>query len=102
MSIRPKQFARIGEFYLEEAVLDVLFETRRKFDEEGAKKEYLGPADISRGAGIFREPVPGTNSGTDTIVWGILNKLLKDGRVEKCNKPKGYKITDKEYVSRKD
>ena len=28
--IRPKQFTRIGEFHLEEAILDVLLEARPK------------------------------------------------------------------------
>ncbi len=39
--IRPKQFARIGEFCLEEAVLDVLLEAKHG-------SECLGPAEISK------------------------------------------------------
>lgn len=43
--IRPKQLARMGEFYLEEAVLDVLLEAKH----EG---QCLGAAEISRRASI--------------------------------------------------
>jgi len=46
--IRPKQLARLGEFHLEEAILDVLLEARHE-------ELCLGAAEISRQAGIYRE-----------------------------------------------
>lgn len=102
MSTRPKQLARKGEFYLEEAVLDVLLEARHQ-------NECLGRAEIGRRAGIFREPGHAGTGGNDAIVWGLLGKLAKQGRVEPClqnsdepDKKKGWKLTDEEYQTRKD
>lgn len=102
MNIRPKRLARIGEFNLEEAVLDVLLEARHE-------RECLGPAEISKRAGIFREPGHAMTSGNDAIVWGILGKLAKHGRIEKCPQDKGkshklngWKLTESEYRSRRD
>lgn len=100
--IRPKQFARLGEFYLEEAVLDVLLEAK-----EGG--ECLGAAEIGKRAGIFRESGYAMASGNDAIVWGILGKLVKHGRIQKCpqnrakpDKKDGWELTDEEYMVRRD
>lgn len=102
MDIRPKQLARIGEFSLEEAVLDVLLEAR-------SKGECLGPAAISKRAGIFRETGHAMSAGNDAIVWGILGKLAKYGRIEKCpqkeakpDKRDGWQLTDTEFQARRD
>ena len=102
MSIRPKQMARMGEFNLEEAVLDVLLEAQH----EG---ECIGPAEISRRAGIFREPGHAMKGGNDYIVWGILGKLVKQGRVRKCaqnpavpNMKDGWELTPAEFDARRD
>lgn len=102
MSIRPRQLARIGEFSLEEAVLDVLLEARHK-------GECLGPTAISTRAGIFREPGHAMKSGNDAIVWGILGKLAKHGCIEKCpqkeakpDKVNGWRLTDAEFQARRD
>ena len=46
--VSPKQNARLGVFYLEEAVLDVLLAA--KYEDE-----CIGPAEISKCGGIFRE-----------------------------------------------
>ena len=74
--IRPKQHARIGEFHLEEAVLDVLLDARH----EGS---CIGAAEISKRAGIYRDR--GTmNTMNDAIVTGLLVKLHEQGRVQKC------------------
>jgi len=48
MIIRPRQLSRMGMFYLQEAVLDVLYEHYN----EGYG---IGAAEISRRAGIYRE-----------------------------------------------
>lgn len=102
MSIRPRQLARIGEFSLEEAVLDVLLKARHK-------GECLGPAAISKRTGIFREPHHASVGGNDYIVWGILGKLAKHGRIEKCpqneakpDKVNGWRLTDAEFRARRD
>lgn len=100
--VRPKQLARMGEFHLEEAVLDVLLEAAH----EG---ECIGAAEISRRAGIFRDPDTkedgGVASGNDWIAGGLLIKLRKAGRVERCEqtqKKGGWKLTDKEFQVRRD
>ena len=101
MAIRPKQFARMGEFHLEEAILDVLLEAKHE-------DECIGPAEISRRTGIFREPGWATKAGNDHIVWGMLGKLVKAGKVEKCEqtpgsgKTDGWQLTEAEYQSRRD
>lgn len=100
--IRPKQLARLGEFHLEEAVMDVLLEAAHE-------DECIGGAEISRRAGIFREPdTPeggGVAAGNDWIVGGLLIKLRKAGKVERCEQRSGrggWKLTDEEFQRRRD
>jgi len=95
--LRPKQMARLGEFHLEEAILDVLFEARY----EG---QCLGAAEISRRAGIFRERGPQVNMN-DAIVHGLANKLSNVGKVERCtqsNTRGGWQLSDAEFERRRD
>ena len=95
---RPKQHARVGEFHLEEAVLDVLLEAKHEGD-------CLGAATISRRAGIYRERGP-HDIMNDAIVQGILNKLAEQDRVERCEQSPGgrggWQLTKKEYEQRRD
>ena len=100
--IRPKQFSRQGEFFLEEAILDVLLEAKYE-------NECIGAADISKRSGIFRESGYAMKSGNDNIVWGMLNKLVKEGKVKKCpqkpskpDKNDGWKLTEEEFNRRRD
>ena len=96
--IRPKQFARMGEFYLEEAVLDVLLEAKYE-------NECIGPAELSKRTGIFAEAGHSMKSGNDAIVWGVLGKLAKFKRVRKCTQSNGlggWELTDSEFNSRRD
>lgn len=101
--ILPKQFARMGEFYLEEAVLDVLLEARHK-------DQCLGAAEISRRGGIFRESGDKSKgeptSMNDAIATGMLIKLMKAGRVQRCEqdgkKVGGWEMTDEEFQRRRD
>ena len=91
MSIRPKQLARIGEFYLQEAILDVLCNAHP----EGFG---LGPAEIGRRAGVYREA--GVIHMNDAIVAGFLNQLHEQKRVEQArqqNGLRGWRLTDREY-----
>ena len=89
MTIRPKQLARIGEFHLEEAVLDVLCESHP----EGYG---LGAAEISRRAGIYRRS--GVVQMNDAIVTGILNQLHDHGKVNRG----GWALSDSEYDRRRE
>lgn len=97
MSIRPKQFARIGEFHLEEAILDVLLEAKHE-------SKCIGPAEISKRAGIYRER-GSENIMNDAIVMGMLAKLVTEERVRRRtqeNNRGGWELTDEEYNRRKD
>lgn len=75
----PKQHAKIGVFHLEEAVLGILLEAKH----EG---QCIGPANISRLAGIFREPGDPSRgerkSPSNMIVTSLLVKMKREGRVE--------------------
>lgn len=95
--IRPKQFARLGEFYLEEAVLDVLLEARHK-------DECIGASEISKRAGIFRDR-GSEDIMNDAIVHGMLAKLCDENKVERCTQPNGkggWKLTNAEFERRRD
>lgn len=100
--IRPKQFTRMGQFYLEEAVLDVLLTAKH----EG---RCIGAAEISRSAGLFRESGDESRgepkSMNDAIATGILIKLMKAGRVDRCEQSPGrggWELTDNEFEQRRD
>ena len=96
MSIRPKQLARIGEFYLREALLDVLCDA---FPEGYG----VGAAELSRRTGIYREPA--IINMNDAIVHGLLNQAYSQGKVERAeqrNGKGGWKLTDGEYERRRD
>ena len=95
--IRPKQFARIGEFHLEEAVLDVLLEAKHE-------SECLGAAEISKRTGIYRERGR-YDLMNDAIASGLLNKLADHGKVNRCKQKDGqggWELTEKEFNSRRD
>ena len=79
--LRPKQLARIGIFYLEEAVLDVLFEAKYK-------QEWLQPADICERA---------------DMTYGVLAKLEAEGRIEHSQATRQkWQLTEKEFENRRD
>lgn len=95
--IRPKQHARMGQFYLEEAVLDVLLEAKHEGD-------CIGAADISRRAGIFRDRGE-VDIINDAITTGVLIKLHAERRVQRCTQPNnrgGWNLTDHEFALRRD
>lgn len=95
--LRPKQMARLGEFHLEEAILDVLLEARYE-------EQCLGAAEIGKRAGIFREPGRQVNMN-DAIVTGLVNKLSIAEKVERCkqaNERGGWQLTDAEFERRRD
>lgn len=96
MSIRPKQLSRIGEFHLQEAILDVLCNAYT--DEHG-----IGAAEIGRKAGVYRETsAVGLN---DAMVHGLLNQLHEQGKVEQApqkNTRGGWRLTAREYERRRE
>ena len=99
MSIRPRQLSRMGTFYLQEAVLDILYE-------HYPEGYGIGAADISRRAGIYRERGP-SDIMNDAIVTGILNSLHEEGKVERTAEQEhvqrgGWRLTESEYNRRRD
>ena len=97
--VRPKQFARMGEFYLEEAILDVLLEAKH----EG---HCLGPAEISKRAGIYRKGGVGLKNANEWLTHAILSKLFGQSRVERCTQHEkdagGWELTNEEFERRRD
>lgn len=92
MSLDIKRNAQLGQFHLEQAVIEILFDV---YQENGC----LGPAEISKRAMIFRER-GSEDIMNDSIVTGILTKLSSENRVERCtqnNNRGGWKLTEKEY-----
>lgn len=95
--IRPKQLARLGEFHLEEAILDVLLETKHE-------NECIGAAEISRRAGIFRDRGK-HDIINDAVTTGMLVKLNEHGKVDRCKQSGGrggWELTDEEFKRRRD
>ena len=89
--LEPEQLARIGIFYLEEAVLDVLFEAKYK-------QEWLQPADICERADmtyvLFEK---------GDIAYGVLAKLEAEGRIEHSQATRQkWQLTEKEFENRRD
>ncbi len=91
--IRPKQLTRMGTFYMQEAILDVLCD---HYDEGYG----LGAAEISRRLGVYRlQPM------NDAIVTGFLFELeleSKAQRVEQQAGQGGWRLTSEEYERRRD
>lgn len=87
-----KQLTRIGLFYVEEAILDTLFQ---------AGDEYVRAADIARALGISK-----SWDESDWIVAVVLYKLDEDGRVEArrstSGRRTGWKLTVPEKNRRAD
>ena len=98
IGVRPRQLSRMGQFYLEEAVLDVLLEAKH----EG---ECIGAAEVSRRAGIFRDRGV-VDIMNDAITTGLLVKLHSENRVKRCTQSHanrgGWELTDNEFNTRRD
>ena len=89
--LEPEQLARIGIFYLEEAVLDVL---------HGAKhnEEWLMTVEIYRQVDISRS----SRNSYLPILAGILDKLEGEGRIERDSKRKQrWQLTEEEFRRRR-
>ena len=91
MNMDPKQLTRIGIFYLEEAILEVLLET---------KDVYVKQVDIIKKIGVHER---WKDSGW--LVAGILNKLEAENRLHakrsQTGRAQGWQLTDTEYNKRK-
>ena len=90
--LEPEQLARIGIFYLEEAVLDILHEARHS-------EEWLEPKEISERLDIARSPCYHLHA----TVHGILGRLMDEGRAEHDSKArKRWQLTEEEFENRCD
>ena len=92
--LRPEQLARMGVSYLEEAVLDVLYEVVHG---ENAQERWLSTAKISQRLGI-----PASGSGYP-LVRSILDKLWSEARVRRPSLDRGgarYQLTKEEVEKR--
>lgn len=87
--MNPKQLARIGIFYLEEAVLDVLFEAMETSPED----PYVKLVDIN-------EKIGGKWAEDGWSVRILLTKLEAKNRVEQKAKYGPWKLTEAEYQQR--
>ncbi|MYE89946.1 hypothetical protein F4X33_13225 [Candidatus Poribacteria bacterium] len=89
--LRPKQLARIGVFYIEEAILDLLLEA------EMDNRQGLGPTEISKRLGTL---LSGGNF-RDAIVAGFLEKLKNEGLIK--NPQRGHwMLTEMERENRRE
>lgn len=94
--LQPEQLARIGMFYLEEAVLDVLYEAvHGDYDQE----TWLPTAKISK-----RLEIPASDTGSGyPLVRCILDKLWNEARVQCPALGKGgarYQLANEELEKR--
>ena len=84
----PNQLTRIGVFYIEEAILDTISQS---------KDDYVRAVEISRSIGL-------SSWDNGWIVKRILDKLEEDGRVEarrtKKGSATGWKLTASEASRR--
>ena len=85
----PKQLARIGIFYIEEAILEVLFEAI-----DAPDGSFVRAIDIALKIGVKH----GLNE--NWLVSDILKKLEADGRVEQREARGPWKLTEDEYQKR--
>lgn len=96
--LQPDQLARIGMFYLEEAVLDVLHEAAHSNDE---KNVWLPTAKISKRLGISA-----SDAGLGyPLVRCILDQLLSEARIQRLSLDRGgarYQLTKEERKKRCD
>ena len=94
MDVEQRQeLARAGISLLETAVLDVLWEAHHR-------GECIGAAEIGRSADIYGEK--GLGIINDAITWGILSKLVQEGRATRCQltpRTKGFRLSGRELES---
>ena len=88
--LHPKQLARIGIFYLEEAVLDVLLEAKYE-------QELLWPAEICQ-----RADMTYVLYESGDMAYGVLAKLEVEGRIEHSQEGRRqWQLTEKEFEKRR-
>lgn len=85
-----KELSRVAVSLLETTVLDVLWAAFHR-------EECIGAAEIGRSAGIYGEK--GLGIINDAITWGILSKLVQEGRATRCQltpRTQGFQLSEKE------
>ena len=87
----PKQLGRIGIFYLEEAILEVLFEKM----ETSPDDSLVRAIDIALKIGVKHR------LNENWLVSDILKKLEAEERVEQREVRGPWKLTEAEYQTRK-
>ena len=88
----PRQLTRIGVFYLEEAILDVLFEAKHN-----RNNPFVRLVEMRKTFGIYNQ---WTND--NWLVRSLLYKLEKnDNKVQQNRKGGAWQLTDAEYNRRK-
>lgn len=85
-----KRLARTGIFYLEEAVLEVLFEVM-----EAQEDPFIKAVDIARKIGVY------DGDRTGWLTASILYKLRGERRVQQKKTGGPWKLTEAEYEKRK-
>lgn len=90
-----KQLARVGIFYLEEAVLDVLFQAMKS-----GNNPFMNVAEITRKIGVKAVWDKG-----EWCIRDICKELYVEGRIEPTyssngKQIRGYKLTKTEYNKR--
>lgn len=95
-----KQLGRLGTFYLEEAVLDVLLESRIQGE------EYIGANKISRRAGLYPGGLGTSKENAHWLCTSILDRLIDFDRIKAHKQPgnvniSGYSLSEREYEQRK-
>lgn len=88
----PKQLARLGVFYIEEAILEILFQ---------ANDTYISRKEVANKLGMLE-----SWHESEWIIYVTLNKLEEDARAEPDlgadGQRKGWKLTALERNRRED
>ena len=84
-----REQARLGQFHLEAAMLEVLLEARESGD------GWVRAMAIARCADIYyRSPGPACRNA---ITAGILSKLYEEGRIEQSRSGGPWRLTENEF-----
>ncbi|MDE0316903.1 MAG: hypothetical protein OXM61_18620 [Candidatus Poribacteria bacterium] len=89
----PKQLTRIGIFYLEEAILNVLLEAKQKGND-------LRLVDIEKKIGTYRAWEREPNWLPRTVLYKLEEEKRVQVRLSEKGRAIGFQLTDAEYNKR--